>query len=518
MSKISIIPIPVSLKSKEGVFQLNQHTKIISSNSHFDIAEIFSSWIKASTGYEIPIILESTTNQNTIMFELSSSLDHLGNEGYRLTVDSQSIMIQANAYSGLVYGAQSLRQLLPNTIFSTKNTHAHNWEIPCVEIIDKPRFTWRGAMLDVARHYMPVEFIYKFLDLLSIHKLNTFHWHLTEDQGWRIEIKKYPRLNEVGSWRDETMVGHYRDNKDNTVYDNKRHGGFYTQEDIKKIIHYASRLGINIVPEIEMPGHAQAAIAAYPELGNTGEQLGVSKGWGIHEHVFNVEDSTLEFLKNVLAEVLEIFPSKFIHIGGDEVPKREWKESLKAQKKMQELGLQNEDELQSYVIHQIDTFLTEKNRRLIGWDEILEGGLAPNATVMSWRGEAGGISAAQAGHDVVMAPNTFTYFDYYQSDDKTNEPLAIGGYLPLEVVYSYDPIPNTLSTQQQHHILGTQAQIWTEYIPNPSKVEYMAYPRLCALTEVAWSPKENKNFDNFIERLSIHLKRLDQIPVNYRKI
>jgi hexosaminidase len=390
-----------------------------------------------------------------------------------------------------------------------------DWRIPCVEIEDIPRFGWRGAHLDVARHFMPKSFIKKFIDLLALHKLNTFHWHLTEDQGWRIEIKRYPRLTEVGAWRKETVVGHYR-SVENPVYDGRPHGGFYTQEDISEIVAYAQERCINVIPEIEMPGHAQAAITAYPELGNTGRPAEVRTIWGISEEVFNVNETTIEFLQNVLTEVLELFPSEFIHIGGDECPKRQWRESPDAQARMRELGLADEEELQGYFIRRMDTFLTGRGRRLVGWDEILEGGLAPNATVMSWRGEDGGIAAAKAGHDVVMAPNIYTYLDYYQSEDWETEPLAIGGYVPLEKVYHYEPVPAALSAAEGRHVLGTQGQLWTEYMPDYRQVEYMAFPRLCALAEVAWTPPQHKDYGEFSSRLTAHLKRLDVLDVNYR--
>lgn len=517
MKNISIIPQPMSLIYKEGTFILQSTTKIFAQEDNMETAKIFCDWIHHSTGFVFPIASITKQTKNSIIFQLDDSLKHLGTEGYRLSVSKDQVLLQACSKSGLIYAAQTLRQLLPVEVFSNKKMDFLEWEIPALEILDMPRFVWRGAMLDVARHFMPIKFIYKFIDLLAMHKLNTFHWHLTEDQGWRIEIKKYPRLNEIGSWRSETMVGHYSKNKITPQFDGKLHGGFYTQEEAKQVVSYARKLGINVVPEIEMPGHAQAAIASYPHLGNIKETLQVSQGWGIHEHVFNVDDSTLVFLEDVLDEILAIFPSDFIHIGGDEVPKKEWRENQRAQAKMKDLGLQNEEELQSYFISRINTFLTSKNRRLIGWDEILEGGLAPNATVMSWRGEAGGIAAAQAGHDVVMAPNTYTYFDYYQSEEKSTEPLAIGGYLPLEVVYGYEPIPSSIDPANSHHILGTQAQIWTEYIPEPTKVEYMAFPRLCALAEVAWTDKEKKDYRNFIERLQEHTKRLANIPINFRK-
>jgi hexosaminidase len=401
--------------------------------------------------------------------------------------------------------------------WNTVGPESVNWNIRSVEIEDYPRFGWRGAMLDVARHFMPKEFVLKFIDLIALHKLNVLHLHLTDDQGWRLEIKRYPRLTEVGAWRKETLVGKYQRDAAAETYDGKPHGGFYTQADVREIVAYANARGVHIVPEIEMPGHGQAAIAAYPELGNTGQQLPVRTRWGICENVFNVEESTIQFLQNVLAEVLDLFPSPFIHIGGDEAPKTQWKASPAAQTRMRELGLQNEDELQSYFVRRMDAFLNSRGRRLVGWDEILEGGLAPNATVMSWRGEDGGIVAAKAGHDVVMAPNRHTYLDYYQSEDRTTEPLAIGGYIPLAKVYDYEPIPAALSAEEAQHVLGAQGQLWTEYMPTPKQVEYMAFPRLCALAEVLWTPAAAKEYAGFMARLPTHLQRLRILDVNFRQ-
>jgi hexosaminidase len=388
--------------------------------------------------------------------------------------------------------------------------------VNAVSISDQPRFGWRGVHLDCCRHFMPLEFVFKLLDLMALHKLNTFHWHLTEDQGWRLEIKKYPKLTEVGAWRAQTIIGHgYQENPN---FDGKPHGGFYTQDQARAVVKYAAALHITVVPEIELPGHAQAAIAAYPELGNTGTQLQVGERWGIIEHVFNPEESTLKFLEDVFSEVLEIFPSTYIHVGGDECPKNEWKASAVAQARMQELGLHDEEELQSYFIRRMDAFLTARGRKLIGWDEILEGGLSPNATVHSWRGEEGGIEAARQGHDVVMAPQSHVYFDHYQSADQSQEPLAIGGFTPLEKVYGYEPIPAELSVQEAKHVLGSQAQMWTEYVPNSSHAEYMLFPRLCALCEVLWTPTNRKDFAGFWSRLPAHLERLHLKKVNFRPL
>jgi hexosaminidase len=427
------------------------------------------------------------------------------------------VEIRSAGEAGLFYGVQSLLQLLPPAIFRAAPIGKDEWVIPAVEIEDRPRFGWRGAHLDVARHFMPKSFVLKFIDLLALHKLNTFHWHLTDDQGWRIEIERYPRLAEVGAWRKETLVGHWRTTRQNPQYDGVRHGGYYSQDDVREVVAYAAARHVNVVPEIEMPGHAQAAIAAYPELGNDpSRRVEAAREWGIKEDICNAEESTILFMQNVLEEVLALFPSEFIHVGGDEAPKKQWKASPAAQARIRELGLKDEDELQSYFIRRMDVYLTERGRRLVGWDEILEGGLAPNATVMSWRGEKGGIAAASAGHDVVMAPNTYTYLDYYQSEDKENEPLAIGGYLPLKTVYGYDPTA-ALPAEAVDRVLGTQAQLWTEYLPSPRSVEYMAFPRLSALAEVAWTPSARKDFSDFLDRLSGHLARLEALDVNYRR-
>ncbi|HEY0867360.1 MAG TPA: beta-N-acetylhexosaminidase, partial [Fimbriimonas sp.] len=410
---------------------------------------------------------------------------------------------------GLFYGTRTLLQLLPPEVFRQAKVNSA-WNVPCVEIEDAPRFVWRGSHLDVGRHFMPKEFVLKHIELISQHKLNVLHWHLTEDQGWRIEIKKYPKLTEVGAWRKDTMLTY-----DPPTYTGKPHGGFYSQDDVREIVAYAAERFVTVVPEIEMPGHAQAAIAAYPELGNTGQPLEVATRWGVIENVFNVEESTIGFLKDVLDEVLELFPSKFIHIGGDECPKKQWKESPRAQQLMKERGLKDEEELQSWFIRQIDDYLDSRGRRLVGWDEILEGGLAEGATVMSWRGEEGGIAAAKAGHDVVMTPGSHTYFDHYQGEDRSKQPHAIGGFTSLERAYSYEPIPAQLTPEEAKRVLGSQGQLWTEYMPNPKHVEYMAWPRLAALAEVVWSPRERKDYAGFESRMQTGLKRLRVQDVNF---
>ena len=501
---ISIIPQPVSMKPGQGAFALTPDTTILSANKNIcNEASRLADSLNATTGLRLQTANLDSNRQIRIV--LDDSLTRLGDEGYRLTATRDMVDIRAFKPAGIFYGFQTLLQLL-------SKTSEGGWQIPCVEIEDYPRFCWRGMHLDVSRHFMPAEFVKKYIDLLAMHKMNTLHWHLTDDQGWRIEIKKYPKLTEIGAWRDGTQIGH--NSAPEKKYDGKRYGGFYTQEQIREIVTYAKQRHVNIVPEIEMPGHCQAAVAAYPELGCTGKPVGVMQGWGVSGNIYNVREETFQFIENVLIEVMDLFDSPFIHVGGDEVPKTQWKQDACAQAKMKELGLKNAEELQGWFIHRIDTFLTKHNRRLIGWDEILEGGLAPGAAVMSWRGEVGGIEAAKAGHDVVMTPGNYTYFDHYQADPKT-EPMAIGGFTTLEKVYHYEPVPAALDADKAKHIFGAQGQIWTEYITTPQQVEYMAYPRAIALAEVLWTPKEKKDYADFIQRLQIHSKRLDRLGVNY---
>jgi hexosaminidase len=367
---------------------------------------------------------------------------------------------------------------------------------------------------------MPKEFVKKYLDLLAMHKMNRFHWHLTDDQGWRIEIRRYPKLTGIGAWRRQTLVGPYRTNPGPEHFDGTRHGGFYTQDDIREIVAYAAERFITIVPEIEMPGHAQAVIAAYPELGSTSERVEVRETWAVSPHILNVEPSTIAFMQDVLREVVDLFPGQWIHIGGDEADKTQWKANARVQARMKELDVKDEHELQSWFIRQMDGFLTARKRRLIGWDEILEGGLAENATVMAWRGVEHAVTAARTGHDAVMAPTSHTYFDYYQSQEKGNEPLAIGGFLPLEKVYAFEPMPPGLEPAFRKHILGAQAQVWTEYLPHPKAVEYMAFPRVSALSEVVWTEAApgGRNYREFLTRLAPHLDRLRMLDVNFRAL
>jgi hexosaminidase len=517
---VAVVPQPARLTRGDGEFVVDARTVIWTDDVSARIGRQLAAYLAPATGLTLQVRTGGDPPAQGIVLRRSSSLGSaLGREGYKLDVRPDRAVAEAAEPAGLFYAVQTIRQLLPPEIFRSSRVSGVRWALPAVSIEDMPRFPWRGAHLDVGRHFMPKEFVKKYIDLLALHKMNSFHWHLTEDQGWRIEIKKYPRLTEVGGWRKETLVGR-RNREDSTknVYDGKRHGGFYTQDDVREVVAYAAERFVNVVPEIEMPGHAQAAIAAYPWLGNYPErQLEVWTRWGVSENILNAEPRTIAFMQDVLSEVLTLFPSTFIHVGGDEAVKTQWHSSPRAQARVRELGLKNEEELQSWFIRQMDTFLTTRGRRLVGWDEILEGGLAPGATVMSWRGVQGGIAAARAGHDVVMAPTTYTYFDYYQSPDRDNEPLAIGGLLPLDSVYSFEPVPAELEPQYAKHVLGAQGQLWSEYLPTPRHVEYMAFPRLTALAEVVWTPRERKDFADFRRRLEVHLRRLDGMQVNYRR-
>lgn len=507
----NFVPMPVSWTPGSGVFTLNERTSIVAPAELTSVGYLLRGYLAPATGF--PLSVTGRGGGNAIHLRLDKRLTGLGAEGYRLVVKSDRVEITAPEKAGVFYGVQTLRQMFPSPIFRKARVQGVEWTAPQGTVEDRPRFIWRGGHLDVGRHFFPKEFLLKFIDLLALHKLNTFHLHLTEDQGWRIEIKKYPKLTEVGAWRSNTMLTYSP-----ATFTGKPHGGYYTQDDLREVVAYAAERFVTVVPEIEMPGHSQAAIAAYPELGNDPtKKLEVGVRWGVIRHVFNTEPETIQFLKDVLEEVLAIFPSKFIHVGGDECPKDEWMASPKAQARIKELGLKDEHELQSWFIKQIDTFLTAKGRRLIGWDEILEGGLAPGATVMSWRGEEGGIAAAQSGHDVVMAPNNQTYFDHYQAKGP-NEPHAIGGFTDLAEVYGYEPIPKALEGEAAKHVLGSQFQLWSEYFPNQKHVEYMAFPRACAMAEVLWSAPPVKSFDGFMGRLPFHLDRLSALDVNFRRL
>jgi hexosaminidase len=499
-----IIPAPVQLKSHDGHVTWNKSLTLVAKTETEKNNAVLLQAFFSSKNIQANIKTTSLDKNKITFTEIVDS--NLGKEGYALNANANGIAIQANSGAGLFYGLQSFLQLVSSD----------GKQFPFVEVTDYPRFAYRGMHLDVGRHMFPPAFIKKYIDLMAHHKYNRFHWHLTEDQGWRIEIKKYPKLQEVGAFRNETLVGHA--SPANNTYDGKRYGGFYTQEEVKEIVKYAADRHITVIPEIEMPGHSLAALAAYPNLGCTGGPYEVAKKWGVFPDVYCAgKEETFTFLQDVLDEVLALFPSQYIHIGGDESPKDRWKVCPLCQERIQKEKLKDEDELQSYFIQRMEKYLNSKGRQIIGWDEILEGGLAPNATVMSWRGEQGGISAAQQNHDVVMTPGNWCYFDHYQHEPKTEEPLAIGGLTPVSEVYAYEPVPKDLSPEQQKHILGAQANVWTEYMETTDYVEYMVYPRACAMAEVLWSSPQNKNYDDFLKRMGPHLKRLDEWKVNYAK-
>ncbi|GAK75765.1 beta-hexosaminidase [Nonlabens ulvanivorans] len=499
----SIIPAPQSLQVNAGHFTINEETTL-SNNDDFTASYNFlNNFLEHATDRTWKTEYSET---NSIILEYDDSIS--SKEGYSIESNEHNITIKASTDAGAFYAVQSLLQLKPADHNNTTEIH-----IPAVTIKDEPRFKYRGMHLDVSRHMYDVDFIKKYINAMAMLKMNNFHWHLTDDQGWRIEIKKYPRLQEVAAYRDSTLLGHYNDTPHQ--YDGKKYGGFYTQEEVREVIAFAKARHINVIPEIEMPGHAQAAIAAYPELGCTGENVQVAMKWGgVFEDIYCPSEETFTFLENVLDEVMELFPSKYIHIGGDEAPKTQWKTSDVAQQVIKENGLKDEHELQSYFIQRMEKYLNSKGRQIIGWDEILEGGLAPNATVMSWRGTNGAVEAAKARHDVIMTPTSHAYFDYYQSEND-DEPLAIGGFLPLEKVYHFNPIPVELNDEEAIHVLGVQGNVWTEYMTTSEQVEYMAFPRMLAMSEVAWSADENKNYDSFINRVEYFHKRLDEMDINY---
>jgi len=448
------------------------------------------------------ISIFATTENPLVRFK---KLKNVIEDSYTINVSNEITLSMSSERSGF-YALQSFMQLIEN--------NGSEFQIAKCFVNDYPNFQWRGMHLDVARHFFSVAEVKRYIDLMAIYKFNTFHWHLTDDQGWRIEIKKYPKLTEIGAWRDSTLENHYTTQP--RTYKKERYGGFYTQEEIREIVKYAADRYITVVPEIEMPGHARAALAAYPELSCTGQKQGVEGLWGVFDAIFCAKEESILFLQAILEEVVTLFPSQYIHIGGDEAPKTCWKSCEKCQKIIKEKGLKDEHELQSYFIQRMDKFLLSKGKKLIGWDEILEGGLSPNAAVMSWRGFEGGMEAANQGHEVVMSPGSHCYFDHYQGRSK-NEPLAIGGFTTLEKVYEFNPIPKNMKPEQVPYILGGQANLWTEYISTFSKVEYMTFPRAIALSQVLWC-KKKPNYEQFEQSLiAIHLPILDKQKVNYSK-
>ncbi|MDN5213647.1 family 20 glycosylhydrolase [Fulvivirgaceae bacterium BMA12] len=497
---LHIVPLPLEITENEGVFSLNAKTKIIaqSSDGLDRVTTFFNKRMATVFGKKLAIATDAPS-KNYIQFSLDESCDQ-GVEGYCLSVTPDGVNVKSVSPRGLYYGMQTLLQLLPAEVESKSKVAGIDWDIPSVEIMDKPRFKWRGMHLDVCRHFLSVDFIKKQLDVMALYKLNTFHWHLTEDQGWRIEIKKYPKLTEIGSIR---------------LDEGKEYGGYYTQEEIKEVVAYAAERFIDVVPEIELPGHSLAALTGYPALSCAGGPFEVRNVWGVEPDIFCAgQEETFGFLEDVIDEVTQLFPYEYFHIGGDEAPKDRWKTCSKCQRRIKQEGLADEHELQSYFIKRAETILQKRNKKLIGWDEILEGGLAPTAAVMSWRGEKGGIEAAEQGHDVVMTPGNWVYLDHYQGSSKV-EPVAIGGYTTLEESYGYEPIPNELEPEKAKHILGTQGNVWTEYMYTPEIAEYRIYPRIIALAEVGWTDKNRKDFTGFLARMNNQFVRLDHHNINY---
>ena len=498
--QIAIVPYPNHLETGRGTYRVTDRPVTCDSRTDERTQRAvvgFAARLATVTGGTNPVTVADEVPASGIRFVTDESLPA---EGYELNVDGEGIEVRASQFPGFLYALQSLEQLLPAAVYGTEPAPDAAWEVPCVRIADAPRFAYRGMHLDVARHFFSVDEVKRYIDVMAIHKLNTLHWHLTDDQGWRIEIKRYPELTAVGSIRKATVV-----RKEWGTYDGTPYGGFYTQDEIRDVVKYAADRGVTVIPEIDLPGHMLAALTAYPELGCTGGPYKVWGRWGVADDVLCPgREKTFEFLEGVLTEVMELFPSEYIHIGGDECPKVRWEKCPRCQAKIRQLGLKDDGEhtaehyLQSYVTDRIGKFLAQHGRRIIGWDEILEGRAPSDAVVMSWRGSEGGIAAAKLGHDVIMTPNSHFYFDYYQSLDTDAEPFGIGGYIPMEQVYSYDPAFPELTPEQQKHILGVQANLWTEYVLSDEHLEYMLLPRLAALSEVQWCLPETKDWNRFI--------------------
>jgi hexosaminidase len=531
----ALLPKPAGACFPEGSLTLDETLSIACWDTEFcQEAELLAERLRAATGFAVPLVCEVAAEGTIVLVRE----DWEAPEAYQLAIDARGAVLHSGTAAGIFRGIQTLLQLLPAAVFSRGPRPDMTWSLPFAHITDFPRFSWRGAMLDASRHFAPVEFVYRFLDAMALHKLNVFHWHLTDDQGWRIEIKKYPRLTEIGSQRRETICGHVSLEKQG---DGVPHGGFYTQEQIRDIVAYAAARHIQIVPEIDMPGHMVAAISAYPALGCTNELVEVATKWGVFEQILHPGSEAIAFCIDVLREVLALFPSPYVHLGGDEAVKTLWQNSPDVQEMIRAAGVADEAQMQGYFMSRVNDFLLANGRRMIGWDEILEGGAPRRAVVMSWRGQAGGVIAAQSGNEVVMAPENFTYLDHYQSPDTAEEPLAIGGLLPLEKCYSYDPLPESLTEEdvrrvsghgdtpsiqagpvpwteaQKACVLGVQGQLWREYMPDSAQVEYMAFPRLCAIAEIGWSRPE-KDYPDFLARLRPHLRRLNVLGLRYRPL
>ncbi|MDR0540636.1 MAG: beta-N-acetylhexosaminidase [Dysgonamonadaceae bacterium] len=514
-SEYNIVPKPLQAQLSDGQFTFNASTRLLLEKGvkpeAADAFSLLAGHLKTAAGIDLKTTQSKTSN--AIICRLNKQLP--SSESYRLQIEKNRIIVEANAPAGFFYASQTLRQLLPAAIESVTLQNDIQWTVPCGWIEDTPCYRYRGMHLDVCRHFSTKEEVMRYIDQLAFLKINTFHWHLTDDQGWRIEIKQYPRLTEVGGFRNRTVIGHYRDNP--RQWNDTRTGGFYTQEDIREVVAYAQKRFINIVPEIELPGHAVAALAAYPEYSCSGGPFEVEGSWGVFNDVFCTRDETFDFLEGILTEVAGLFPYQYIHIGGDECPKVRWSRCHACQERIKADGLKDEHELQSYFVNRIGRFMETKGKKIIGWDEILEGGgLMSDAVVMSWRGTKGGIDAARQGHDVIMTPSNYLYLDFYQSKEP-GEPIAIGGFTSVQTVYEYNPTPEELTPEEAKHIWGVQANVWTEYMPNPKHREYMIFPRIAALAEIAWLPREKKNYDDFKHRLSSLFQHYDVEDINYSK-
>jgi len=519
--QMPLIPLPISVENLSGEFRLQATTAIwIESGVDTPLfaATHLAERLRKATGHPFPILFKKSpaSARDVILFRKSkSSLP--SDEAYTLEATGNSIVIEASTFKGHLYGVHTILQMAPPGVYGTRRVTGE-LKIPAVRITDAPRFSWRGMHLDCSRHFFPKEFVKTYIDMLVMHKMNVFHWHFSDDQGWRLEIKKYPKLTSVSAWRADRGSEYWYIREPQREGEEATYGGFYTQDDVREIVEYAAERGITVVPEVEMPAHTTAVLAAYPQYSCTGGPFTVPTGsiWPITDIFCAGNDSTFHFLEDVLTEVMELFPSTYIHIGGDEADKKEWKTCPKCQERIRTEDLKNEEELQSYFIKRIERFLVSKGRRLIGWDEILEGGLAPEATVMSWRGTRGGIEAAREGHHVVMTPTSHCYFDYYQGPQE-HEPLGIGGYLPISTVYSFEPVPQELTGTERDMILGGQGNLWAEFVPTPQAAQYMTLPRMAAMSEVLWSPAERKDSLRFFSALMTHLERYAALGYNYAR-
>lgn len=525
LSRYPVIPWPRLLEPAEGAFTITDET-VVEVPADADAraaADLWADGVRLGTGFPLELVEAADTGasaparRGTIAFRLDAAAG-IAADGYRLDVTPVAVTVTASGAAGLFYGAQTLRQLAPIAVDRGGRVaeSAPPWTLPAVHIEDEPRFGYRGMHLDVARHLFPVPFIKRYLDLMALYKFNRFHWHLTDDQGWRIKIEAYPRLTEVGAWRNETLRGHYGNRPH--AFDGETYGGFYTQAEVREIVAYARERHITVIPEIEMPGHASAALAAYPELACTPGPFEVATLWGVFEDIFCPSEETFTFLEAVLTEVMDLFPGPWIHVGGDEAPKAAWEASPLAQEVIRREELADEHELQSWFLRRIERFLNAHDRRLVGWDEIAEGGLSPTATLMFWRdwSDEALALAAEQGNEIIMTPNSTLYFDHYQGHPGS-EPVAFGGLTTLADVYAYEPVPESFTAAQGARVLGAQANVWTEYITSPQKVEYAVFPRLLALSEVVWTSRERRNWFAFQGRLPAHLERLDVLTVNYRR-